>query len=88
MATVYAEHWNISSGIIGRPTDSGMLYWFQRLCQWLETEADAELYTLMELHAKMSELADGAEVYTPNTGVSIPMRMCAFRHAPQITSCL
>lgn len=51
-------------GVVGRPTDSGMLYWFQRLCQWLESEADAELYTLMELHAKISAFSDGAEVYT------------------------
>ncbi len=41
-----------------------MLYWFQKLCQWLESEADAELYTLMELHAKISAFSDGAEVYT------------------------
>ncbi len=41
-----------------------MLYWFQRLCQWLESEADAELYTLTELHAKMVEFSGGSDVYT------------------------
>ena len=51
--------------VVGRPTHPGMLYWFQRLCQWLESEGDAELYTLKELHAKMSAFSDGAEVYTP-----------------------
>ena len=42
-----------------------MLYWFQMLCQWLESEADAELYTLTELHAKMVEVSGGSDVYTP-----------------------
>ena len=37
---------------------------FQRLCQWLESEADAELYTLTELHAKMVEFSGGSDVYT------------------------
>ncbi len=41
-----------------------MLYCFQMLCQWLESEADAELYTLTELHAKMVEFSGGLEVYT------------------------
>ena len=52
-------------GVVGRLTDPGMLYWFQRLCQLLESEGNAELYTLIELHAKMSVFSDGAEVYTP-----------------------
>ena len=50
--------------VLGRPQDKGMLYWFQRLCQWLESEADAELYTLTELHAKMVEFSGGSDVYT------------------------
>ncbi len=43
-----------------------MLHWFQRLCQWLESEADAELYTLTELRAKMVEFSGGSssDVYT------------------------
>ena len=35
------------------------------LCQWLESEADAELYTLAELHDKMTEFSGGSDVYTP-----------------------
>ena len=42
-----------------------MLHWFQMLCQWLESEADAELYTLAELHDKMTEFSGGLDVYTP-----------------------
>ena len=34
------------------------------LCQWLEAEGDADLYTLAELHSKMSELSGESEVYT------------------------
>ena len=30
----------------GRSEDRGMLHWFHMLDQWLESEADAELYTL------------------------------------------
>jgi len=33
------------------------------LRQWLESEADAELYTLAELHNKMAEFANGSNVY-------------------------
>ena len=49
---------------VGRPQDKGMLHWFQMLCQWLESNPEAELYTLTELHAKMVELSDGSDVYT------------------------
>ena len=38
----------------GRPFDDGMQQWFLMLCIWLEVDADAELYTLQELHSKMS----------------------------------
>ena len=49
----------------GRPEDAEMLQWFEMLCQWLESEAGAELYTLSELHAKMVEFSDDeSEVYT------------------------
>ena len=34
------------------------------VCQWLELEADAELYSLTELHAKMVEFSGGSDVYT------------------------
>ena len=49
----------------GRPKDTSMMHWFQMLCQWLESEADAELYTLAELHDKMIEFSGGSDVYTP-----------------------
>lgn len=29
-----------------RPENQGMARWFVKLCQWLELEADAELYSL------------------------------------------
>ena len=38
----------------GRPEDSN---------NWLDSEADAELYTVHELQSKMSELANGETVY-------------------------
>ncbi|XP_065911780.1 uncharacterized protein [Dysidea avara] len=53
-----------TSSVLGRTKDREMLYWFQLLCHWLESDADAELYTLTELHAKMSEFSDGSDVYT------------------------
>ena len=48
----------------GRPQDQGMLQSFEKLCLWLETEADAELYTLSELHSKMEEFSDECVVYS------------------------
>ena len=48
----------------GRPTNEKMLQWFNLLCIWLEVEADGELYTLRELREKMSELAEGDDVYS------------------------
>ncbi len=42
-----------------------MLQWFKVLCQWLESEAGAELYTLSELHVKMVEFSGNeSNVYT------------------------
>ena len=32
----------------GRSENRGMLHWFHMLDQWLESEADAELYTLYQ----------------------------------------
>ena len=52
------------SKIQGRPEDQMMLQWFKMLCQWLESEAGAESYTLTELHNKMKEISDNSEVYT------------------------
>ena len=40
-----------------------MQKWFEVLCIWLEGESDGELYSIQELHDKMTELADGEEVY-------------------------
>ena len=42
-----------------------MLKWFNILVEWLESESGAELYTITEqLHSKMIEFSDGADVYT------------------------
>ena len=41
-----------------------MLQWFKVLIQWLDSESGAELYTLTELHSKMTEFSDGSGVYT------------------------
>jgi len=35
------------------------------LCEWLESEADAKLYILAELHNKMTEFSGGSSFYTP-----------------------
>ena len=48
----------------GRPEDQGMLHWFNVLCQWLESEADSESYTLSELHNIMVDFAGKSEVYS------------------------
>ena len=39
--------------IAGRHKDSHMMVHFNSLCQWVENEADAELYSITELHSKM-----------------------------------
>ena len=49
---------------LGRPSSAVMLKWFDMLCQWLESKAGAELFTLGELHSKMVEFAGGSEVYS------------------------
>ena len=40
----------------GRPADLSMLEGFSKVCEWLENDADGDLYTLKEVHDKMSEL--------------------------------
>ena len=37
----------------GRPEDQQMGQYFKQLCQWLDLEAEPELYTVAELHAKI-----------------------------------
>ena len=48
----------------GRHVDPDMLLSLEKLCTWLECEGDAELYTLAELHAKMSALSPEFDVYS------------------------
>ena len=56
---------NISSSKpLGRPKDYEMLVWFQSLCSWLESECEAEMYTLDKLHEQMCAIAGGGEVYS------------------------
>jgi hypothetical protein len=46
-----------------RPVADDMSQRFEALCHWLENDGDVELYTLSDLHAQMSHLANGQEVY-------------------------
>jgi hypothetical protein len=46
-----------------RPVDEKMALWFDMVCNWLDTEANGELYTVSEVYSKMKEFADGEEVY-------------------------
>lgn len=55
---------SITNKVVGRPVDQQMMKWFEMLCHWLESEGDAELYTLGEVHDKMKELSGESEVYT------------------------
>lgn len=48
----------------GRPEDQEMRHWFEVLCNWLESEGDADLYSLSDLHTKMTEFSGESEVYT------------------------
>ena len=48
---------------VGRPEDSGMMEAFENICEWLENSADCELYTVSDLHEKMTQANDGP-VYT------------------------
>ena len=48
----------------GRPEDQKMMQCFEMLCHWMESEGDADFYTLAELHAKMTEFSGESEVYS------------------------
>ena len=48
------------------------------LCQWLESEADAESYTLAELHGKMVEIAGESEVYTAKRQTEVTGTLLGF----------
>lgn len=62
---LHKEKGAISTGKTqGRSSNPAMQKWFEKLCQWLESEAGAELFTLSELHSKMVEFAGKSEVYT------------------------
>ena len=57
----------MNSGKKGRPVNISMMVAYEKVCNWLENETDCELYTLKEVHEKMSSLCDGDEVYTIKT---------------------
>ncbi len=42
----------------GRHLDRVILQVFNHLVKWLDSESGAELYTLAELHSKMTEFSD------------------------------
>ena len=48
----------------GRSVDENMLQSSEMLWIWLDVEADAKLYTVTELHNKMTEVANGEAVYS------------------------
>ena len=65
--TRYILNWpfsDVPKGKRGRSVDEIRNKWFEMLCIWLENEADGELYSLTELHDKMTEMANGEEVYS------------------------
>ena len=45
----------------GRPLENEKSYCFDRLCEWVEQEA--ECYTIKELHQKMIEISNSEDVY-------------------------
>ena len=51
----------LSTATPGRPVVSESLNNFNRVCEWLELEA--ELHSVVEVHTKMTEIADGEDVY-------------------------
>ena len=55
---------SIAKKVSGRPKDIGMLHRFEMLYMWLDSEADAELCTLAELHSKMAEFSGESEIYS------------------------
>lgn len=58
------RHGVVSANVVGRPEDNRMNHWFDVLCNWLENDSEAEMYTVLDLFAQMSDLAGGEEVYT------------------------
>ena len=48
----------------GRSVDENMLQSSEMLWIWLDVEADTKLYTVTELHIKMTEVANGEAVYS------------------------
>ena len=46
-----------------RPTDEAKNEYFDMLCQWLDTDGDAEIFSVEELWEKMCELAATIDVY-------------------------
>lgn len=57
----------MNAGRKGRPLNTSMMEAYEKVCNWLENETDCELYTLKEVHEKMSTFSDGDEVYTIKT---------------------
>lgn len=49
--------------IAGRPSDSGKQHWLEVLFHWLEDEGETEKMTVADIHKKMTDLANGEEVY-------------------------
>ena len=45
----------------GRPVDDAKLNAFSSLCRWLETEGDAEIYSVKELYEQMAELDNSSD---------------------------
>jgi len=52
---------NVQNVKVGRPEEEEKRLHFDRLCDWMEGEA--ELYTITELHSKMIEMAGSETVY-------------------------
>ena len=50
----------------GRPVHMEMMDEHEKVC-WLENASDCDLYTLKELHEKMTTLSNNGEVYTIKT---------------------
>ncbi|KAK6175982.1 hypothetical protein SNE40_014354 [Patella caerulea] len=56
---------SVNSDKAGRPVDENKQDSFLLLCSWLESEGDAEIFSIKELHRQMGELAcEGSEIYS------------------------
>ena len=53
-----------------------MQKWFEMPCQWLESEAGAELFTRSELHTKMIELGVNLRYTLARDSVGAMQRVC------------